>query len=99
VIVETIILASLIVISGILILWYVLNKRKSKVSQEPSTTPQGYEKFLEESRTMAFQYIEEAQAGIYQAIEDLESVSVTKKEFKKIEKIISNLKNLVPPKY
>jgi predicted negative regulator of RcsB-dependent stress response len=98
VIVETIILASSILISTILILWYVWNKRQSKGSQEAPTTPQGYERFLEDSRTMAFQYIEEAQAGIYQAIEDLESISVTKKEFKKIEKIIDNLKNLVPPK-
>lgn len=47
--------------------------------------------FLDESRDMAFEYIEEAQKTVEIAINVLNQGKVTKKELKEISKILQNL--------
>jgi hypothetical protein len=95
---ETILLV--ISFSIIAIALVILYKAKIiRVSKEDSSTPQGYENFVKESRDWAFQYIEEVQTGIYQTIDELRPLTKGKsKTSQEIVRIIDNLSALVPPK-
>lgn len=94
---EALLILLFIVCIGLSVALFKLKPQKN--NKEDSSTPQGYENFVKESRDWAFQYIEEVQKGIYQAIDDLKPLSKSKsKASKEIARVVEDLAALVPSK-